>query len=239
MFGLASGFYENYFVAPEVNCLIVGLDGAGKTTLLERLKVTDFRDPIVASTGKRIAIQKHRNIAIAAKAATQQKDAVVLPTGPKREDKKSPSRRRRFTCPAPRSYSQVEFDSDEEIEGDKDACGKLRREYKKGNIIELSSNNVSISPPISPLKQSSFPSTSVTDEVHAESCTVSTHGDNNLERPVKNKQYDVKAGKTMLPSRLIRPTRKFEPVISQDVKKYSFFLASRVSFMSILISKLA
>ena len=42
MFGLASGLYQTYFAAPQIQILIVGESGVGKTALLERLKVTHF-----------------------------------------------------------------------------------------------------------------------------------------------------------------------------------------------------
>jgi len=56
MFGLASGYYQNYLKSPDVKLLLVGLDGAGKTALLERLKVTDFKNKTRSSSGKRLAL---------------------------------------------------------------------------------------------------------------------------------------------------------------------------------------
>jgi len=56
MFGLASGYYQNYLKPPDVRLLLVGLDGAGKTALLERLKVTDFKRRIQSSSGKRLTL---------------------------------------------------------------------------------------------------------------------------------------------------------------------------------------
>jgi hypothetical protein len=42
MFSLASGVYDSYFAAPQLNILVIGCESVGKTTLLERLKVTEF-----------------------------------------------------------------------------------------------------------------------------------------------------------------------------------------------------
>jgi len=60
MFGLASGYYENYLKPPDVRILLVGLDSAGKTALLERLKVTNFASDIRRNSqsngGKRLIL---------------------------------------------------------------------------------------------------------------------------------------------------------------------------------------
>lgn len=42
MFSLASGVYQSYFAAPQLNVLVIGCESVGKTALLERLKVTEF-----------------------------------------------------------------------------------------------------------------------------------------------------------------------------------------------------
>jgi GTPase SAR1 family protein len=42
MFSLASGVYDSYFAAPQLNVLVIGCESVGKTALLERLKVTEF-----------------------------------------------------------------------------------------------------------------------------------------------------------------------------------------------------
>lgn len=42
MFSLATGVYESYFAAPQLNVLVIGCESVGKTALLERVKVTEF-----------------------------------------------------------------------------------------------------------------------------------------------------------------------------------------------------
>eukprot|EP00555_Chaetoceros_dichaeta_P002317 CAMPEP_0198250684 /NCGR_PEP_ID=MMETSP1447-20131203/1766_1 /TAXON_ID=420782 /ORGANISM="Chaetoceros dichaeta, Strain CCMP1751" /LENGTH=458 /DNA_ID=CAMNT_0043935545 /DNA_START=101 /DNA_END=1477 /DNA_ORIENTATION=- len=59
MFGLASGYYQNYLKPPDVRILLVGLDGAGKTALLERLKVTDFKSRRRISSGTRLTLDSN------------------------------------------------------------------------------------------------------------------------------------------------------------------------------------
>ena len=210
MFGLASGFYDNYFVPPEVSCLIVGLNDAGKTALLERVKVTDFTVP-GPSTGKRIAIQKDRNISIVNKTMVEKinKNPVQL----QKVQTKSPSRRRRFACPSPGSYNQLNFDSDEETDlVDSGGESKVHhRELSKEIIIELPSVNVTVSPPGSPNKRTSNGiEISVMGDNHVFNGNDNGSKDNNTRREIGSdeKEYDVKAGKKMLPLRLIRPTRE-------------------------------
>jgi len=59
MFSLAAEFYEAFLKPTEVSILIVGLDGVGKTSLLERLKVTDFIEPIEDKISTNVVGKKH------------------------------------------------------------------------------------------------------------------------------------------------------------------------------------
>ena len=188
MFGLASGFYQNYMIPPEVSILIVGLDDAGKTTLLERVKVTDFSGP-KASTGKRIGVQKRRSMIPTVEMIPEEKNEKVSPV--RKLEKKSSSRRRMFACPAPGSYKRLNYDSDEVTDyGDNDG------------IIELPAGHY-MSPEVSP-SRSELHVNLITNGNSAKNDDDDDDGGDN-----DDKQYDVKAGKTMFPLHLIRPTREF------------------------------
>ncbi len=209
MFGLASGFYQNYLVPPEVSCLIVGLDGAGKTTLLERVKVTDFSSSPGGSSGKRIAVQKDRHISIEKMPEPAVKRSLVVSKPVEKKEHKP--RRRRFSCPAPGSYNQSNFDSDEETDlvgnghGD-DAL--VQEEIKRDSIIELPSENVTVSPPGSPSKRT-IDGIDIPDNNHSVNGNGTKNNGNGHRNEANDKEYNLKPGKKMLPQRLIRPTREF------------------------------
>jgi ADP-ribosylation factor family len=69
MFTLAAGLYAEYFSAPQVNLLVVGVQGSGKTTILERIKVTSFATHIITATGNQNNNVDDTAIAAAAAAA--------------------------------------------------------------------------------------------------------------------------------------------------------------------------
>jgi ADP-ribosylation factor family len=69
MFTLVSGLYTEYFSAPQVNLLVVGVTGSGKTTILERIKVTSFATHSINATGNQNYNVDDTAIAAAAAAA--------------------------------------------------------------------------------------------------------------------------------------------------------------------------
>lgn len=139
MFTLASGFYENYIVPPEVSLLIVGLDNGGKTTLLERLKVTDFNNKKRALSGKKISVKpvkdgevNSRNIVYDKReryatgsnkdiarnndaAANDDEDIVIKEAGDANSDTQRAAQRRRSLCPAPR-YNTLSSEDEQDQE---------------------------------------------------------------------------------------------------------------------------
>ncbi len=239
MFGLASGFYQNYFVPPEVSCLIIGIDGAGKTALLERVKVTDFTVSRPPSTGKRIAVQKRRTLNTASpKPQLQPKQSKNEPNGtddpvrkPKLENKPSP-RRRRFACPSPSSYKQEDFDSDEETDLlDSSEDSDDPKDLRRNSVIELPSKSFPVSPPSSPNNA---------EKANEIPQMVGTHVANHIARRGSNiaqdqeeKEYDVIDGKTMLPLRLIRPTREYD-ILFTHILDFSMLTECPSNYMSSL-----
>ena len=221
MFGLASGFYQNYFVPPEVSCLIIGIDGAGKTALLERVKVTDFTVSRPPSTGKRIAVQKRRTLHTAPpKPQLQPRKSRNEPNGtddpvrkPKLENKPSP-RRRRFACPSPSSYKQEDFDSDEETDLlDSSEDSDDLKDLRTNSVIELPSKSFPMSPPSSPNnaeKANEIPQMVGTHVANQ----IARRGSNIIAQDQEEREYDVIDGKTMLPLRLIRPTREYDTLFT-------------------------
>eukprot|EP00979_Chaetoceros_neogracilis_P016267 scaffold7501_cov267-Chaetoceros_neogracile.AAC.7 len=220
MFGLASGLYHTYLIPPEVSILIIGCDDSGKSTLLERVKVTDFHSK--ESSGKRIAVQQIRNDFVhTEKAIERMKDVspVQQRKSPSKKQtlKKKPSPKRRlFSCPAPKMYSQSRVDSDEETEliESTDNGVELQGTPKppsnsnatsSDGIIDLPYGNVSMSPAASPerpaLIQGFQPTIDGIDNesTSAANCSFDEDDDDDQE-------YDLKAGKSMFPLHLIRPT---------------------------------
>jgi hypothetical protein len=227
MFGLASGLYHTYLIPPEVSILIIGCDDSGKSTLLERVKVTDFHSK--ESSGKRIAVQQIRNDFMhTEKAIERMKDVspVQQRKSPSKKQtlKKKPSPKRRlFSCPAPKMYSQSRVDSDEETEliESTDNGVELQGTPKppsnsnatsSDGIIDLPYGNVSMSPAASPERPALIQGFQPTDDgidnesVSAANCSFDEGEDDDQE-------YDLKAGKSMFPLHLIRPTREFHPLL--------------------------
>jgi hypothetical protein len=217
MFGLASGLYHNYFIPPEVSILLIGLDDAGKTTLLERVKVTDFSSK--QPSGKRIILRQcQTEVSNIMKEITQKEKLSPVqqrrssPTKSK-DPKKAVMKRRMFSCPAPKLYSQSNVDSDDENDelNSKNSTGNGQHVVystgtgaspRKNGIVELSTDHVTMSPPTSPETHSCAHDGSYvlqrSDELSKESHGVEDH----------EKEYDLKLGKKMFPLHLIRPTRK-------------------------------
>jgi len=218
MFGLASGFYQNYFISPEVSILLIGLDNAGKTTLLERVKVIDFNSK-EGSSGKRIVLRQcQAEVSTIIKEITQkEKQSPVQQrrSSPiKSNDLKKPViKRRLFSCPAPKIYSQSNVDSDDEndrisdsamVNGQHDGYRAGTGCTNKNGIVELSSDHVTMSPPTSPDIHSHMNDTSSILE-HSDGFSHNRSG-----KEPHEKEFDLKSGKKMFPFHLIRPTREYD-----------------------------
>lgn len=264
MFGLASGLYETYLVSPEVSLLVIGLDDAGKSTLLERVKVTDFENTNKAPpSGKRIAVQKvAENPVQVDSPAGKEKSNNSHHHGHKRtspQQRKSshgfskkqssdsslvkPTKRRLFSCPAPKIYQNSRIDSDSDVsdaeldpqslqEQDNTEATSLLQSESVDSHNSLLEDDKSID-----LKNHDgiieLPSSHHDDDVgnsNADGNDTATNGAsasgpqspasspmqsegvskiNSLLEVEDSKEYDLKAGKTMFPLHLIRPTRKF------------------------------
>lgn len=267
MFGLASGLYETYLVSPEVSFLVIGLDEAGKSTLLERVKVTDFENTNKAPpSGKRIAVQKvAENPVQVDSPAGKEKSSNSHHHGHKRtspEQRRSshgfskkqssdsslvkPTKRRLFSCPAPKIYQNSRIDSDSDVsdseldpqslqEQDNTEATSLLQSESVDSHNSLLEDDKSID-----LKNHDgiveLPSSNHHDDVensNADGNDTATNGNrdasasgpqssasspmqsqdnskiNSLLEVEDSKEYDLKAGKTMFPLHLIRPTRKF------------------------------
>mmetsp|Transcript_14873 Transcript_14873/g.22541 ORF Transcript_14873/g.22541 Transcript_14873/m.22541 type:complete len:447 (+) Transcript_14873:157-1497(+) len=172
MFTLASGFYENYLIPPEVSLLIVGLDNSGKTTLLERLKVTDFKSEKQALSGKRISVKpvkeggvhdrKTGNGNTQNNASVRRNDVpanddgdgvmVTKEMGGEDSNKLVAAQRRRFICPSPREYEKDQqeyvFDGDSIIDQPESEEPKNRkgRNDSARSLSSVSTNHSGIVP---------------------------------------------------------------------------------------------
>lgn len=222
MFGLASGFYQSYFIPPEVSILIIGLDEAGKTTLLERVKVTDFNSK-EKSSGQRIILRQSQtevyNIMKDITDKGTQSPVQLRRSSPlkSQNDVKTTSMKRRiFACPAPKMYRQANIDPDDDIEildggwsssarvnnvnGHSNGLSNGTLVAKKDGIVELPSDHVTLSPPTSP----NVNGTAVSDG----SRHLMQNGGmlKQLGQGQMDKEFDLKSGKKMFPLHLIRPT---------------------------------
>lgn len=265
MFGLASGLYETYLVSPEVSLLVIGLDDAGKSTLLERVKVTDFENTNKAPpSGKRIAVQKVAENPVHSPAG-KEKSENSHDHGHKRtspQQRKSsfgfskkqssdsslakPTKRRLFSCPAPKIYQNSRIDSDSDV-SDAELDAQSLHEQDNTEVTNLlqsesvdSHNSLLEDDKSLDLKNHDgiieLPSSHHDDDVgnsNADGNDTDTNGNRDasasgpqslVSSPVQSdgiskinsllevedgKEYDLKAGKTMFPLHLIRPTRKF------------------------------
>ena len=196
MFGLASGFYQNYMIPPEVSCLILGLDSSGKTTLLERLKVTDFSGA-KESNGKRIVIQKIKNTPTGNRLKDHRGNARSFSVANENFTNKQTSRRKLFACPAPGSYRQFSSDSEEEadIAIKERSAGIVSDRDERICRIEVPSGHGTVSPLVHRME---MPPTKQKDKV--DSIKQFTRAD------FDNKEYDLRPGKNPFPPHLIRPT---------------------------------
>lgn len=145
MIELASGFYKNYLISPEVSILIIGLDDSGKTTLLERLKVTEFTGK-GSSTGNRIILSKPES--------QHGCHSTVSETLPEENGHSVSRRRRLLACPAPKLYRNTKVD-DEDFQSTKDVTrgekqhdpqqdiGSVRNCQTNGNSCTATAKSVS------------------------------------------------------------------------------------------------
>jgi len=220
MFGLASGLYQTYLIPPEVSILIVGCDDSGKSTLLERVKVTDFDSK--ETSGKRIAVQQISNDFLHMEKTIERIEDVSpvqqrkSPSTQKTLNKKPRPKRRLFSCPAPKMYSQSRLDSDEETELIESVDNSVNapsspkspsnsNASSSDGIIDLPHGNVPMSPVASPERAATSQTADATDgRLHNGS--VSALNYNFFQGESDEKEYDLKAGKVMFPLHLIRPT---------------------------------
>jgi len=200
MFGLASGYYQNYLKSPEVHILLVGLDGAGKTTLLERLKVTDFFSLQPSITGRRMILVPKSETSKPQDGDSQSQfkleeasSSIELGSN----SRTSNGHRRRSMCPAPRKYLEKQAEGDSDVEFSisptiKQVKGRWTNENRKIN------NNCS------PLCNDVGKFVSDHDEHTNDADNVSKGCADKVEKEYI--EYDLKSGKTMFPLHLIRPT---------------------------------
>jgi len=227
MFGLASGLYQTYLIPPEVSILIVGCDDSGKSTLLERVKVTDFDSK--ETSGKRIAVQQISNDFLHMEKTIERREDVSpvqqrkSPSTQKTLNKKPRPKRRLFSCPAPKMYSQSRLDSDEETELIESVDNSVNapsspkspsnsNASSSDGIIDLPHGNVPMSPVASPERAATSQTADATDgRLHNGS--VSALNYDFFQGESDEKEHDLKAGKVMFPLHLIRPTREFRPLL--------------------------
>lgn len=146
MIELASGFYKNYLISPEVSILIIGLDDSGKTTLLERLKVTEFTG-IGSSTGNKIILSKPES--------QHGCHSIVSETSPEENGHSVSRRRRLLACPAPKLYRNTKVD-DEDFQSTIDVtCGEKyhhdQQQQDMGSIRNCQTNGNSCTSTAKPI----------------------------------------------------------------------------------------
>ena len=275
MFTLASGFYENYLIPPEISLLIIGLDNSGKTALLERLKVTDFKSELKQLSGKRIFVNPTRDNETD-RLQSKQKTPVDVndnninhdesncndhlgQNGTKNDNvssnndkfegsnsgdingspsnlmksevkvtkvSKHTSTRRRFMCPAPRSYRQTyeSSSSDDDIIYEENDLlsdetygknnGSSRSLSSEGGIVQLPANINGTSPssiqsPLShpPIKPKSHNSSMAYSSTTNNKNENKDHSKQQQQKSnQEQQQYDLKPGSKMFPLHLMRPT---------------------------------
>lgn len=185
MIELASGFYKNYLISPEVSILIIGLEESGKTTLLERLKVTDFTG-VASSTGNRIILNK----------LGSQHSSTVSETKPD-ENGNSVRRRKLLACPAPKLYRNTEADEDEEFQPAMENATHSEKQKQHQKQKQQQHH---------PQKPKQEHTGQIQNDL-SQDCQ--TNGNSCLSSEKNHNQsiqYDMKKDKTMFPQHLIRPT---------------------------------
>jgi len=191
MFGLASGYYQNYIKQGEVRVLIIGLDGSGKSATLERLKVTDFKSPSLINTERRVLVPRdlpnlHSSNSVDSnddsEGSLSSTDSGVVVT---HSDASEAYPRTRFACPAPLLYRRVKDDDDDEF-----YTNKTNGSSKEASIINSSQPNQ-------------------TPETNTQTTNTNEYDKNIIDKKkimIENMKIDQLEEKTMFPMRMLKPT---------------------------------